>query len=622
MTKRIVSGNEAVALAALAAGVKVITGYPGTPSSEAIGSIWKMGQLEGTAVEWSTNEKVALEVAGAAAWAGKRALCTMKMSGLNVAYDSLISIAYSGCKGGLVVYVCDDPGVSAGMCEQDTRGFALMSDMPMLEPASVAESYDLTKWAFELSEKIQSPVFVRSVTNVAQSHGVADIEERALPDAEKPVLERNIERYTKAGAVVCTTQHRELIERLEKSGRIIEEQGLNKLHLAAEKGGLGIISLGVTNGYIEEGLDLAGQSGGNTRRISTLKLSNMVPPPTTEIRALLDHCAVLLVVEELEPHLEKEVYVEAYRMGAKARIVGKLDGTLSRLGEYNAAHVAKGVCRALELEIPQNILDDGDAAALKAASRPITCCAGCPHRGTYLAINRAVKNAGYKKDDVIVTGDIGCTILGMNPPFHTVWMEISMGASIPSAQGFVYSGIDNPVIATIGDSTFFHAGIPGLINAVQHGINLTVAIMDNGWTAMTGMQVNPGTVTDFQQPACKQVDLVQVVQGLGVEQLFVVDPYNLEQTTKAFDRALSLQGVKVVVARRECAIQTGRRKIKYGKITVDAEKCHSCKLCINTTGCPALELSGDKIVIDEAQCNGCGLCAQICKQSALVKEEQ
>jgi indolepyruvate ferredoxin oxidoreductase alpha subunit len=240
MTKKMVLANEAVALAALRAGVKVVTGYPGTPSSEVIGSLLKMKNLDGTKVEWSTNEKVAFEVAAGASWAGHRAMCTMKMSGLNVAYDSIIGVAYSGCVGGLVIYVTDDPGVTTGMAEQDTRGFALMSDMPMLEPGSVEESYELTKFAFELSEAIQSPVFVRSVTNVAQSHGIVDVEERVLPDGPKPLPEKNISKYTKAGAAICMAQHRRLIESLAKAAQVIEEKGLNKLSLAPEKGGVGM----------------------------------------------------------------------------------------------------------------------------------------------------------------------------------------------------------------------------------------------------------------------------------------------------------------------------------------------------------------------------------------------
>ncbi|ATW27805.1 thiamine pyrophosphate-dependent enzyme [Candidatus Formimonas warabiya] len=618
MTKKIIGGNEAVALGALHAGVKVITGYPGTPSSEVIGSLWGK-DLPGTKVEWSTNEKVAFEVAAAAAWAGFRSLCTMKMSGLNVAYDSLISITYSGCKGGLVVYVCDDPGVSAGMPEQDVRGFALMSDMPMLEPGSVQESYDLIQFAFELSEAIQSPVFVRSVTNVALSHGVANVEERILPPDKKPLLEKDIMKYTKAGAAICMTQHRDLIARLEKAGDIIGEKGLNRLHLKGEKGGLGIISVGVVNTFLAEGFDIADRFGINPEEISTLEAVTTIPFPKKEVGALLDHCGAILVLEELEPHLEKGVYLEAYKRGAKVRIIGKEDGTLSRIGDYDATHVVKGIFSALDKPVPEELYKTIEAEK-HCAARPITTCAGCPHRGTYMAINQAVKNLGYKKEEVMVTGDIGCTILGINPPFHTIWTEVAMGASIPMAQGYVYSGVETPVIATIGDSTFFHGGIPGLLNAVQHQINLTAIVMDNGWTAMTGMQVNPGTAPDFQQSGCKPLDLAQVIPGLGVENFFIADPYDLEGTTETIQKALTLPGVKVILSRRECAIQANRRKVKYGTVQVDQEQCNLCKRCINITGCPAISLGEESIVIDSGQCNGCALCAQVCNRSAIKRE--
>lgn len=622
MAKKMIHANEAVARAALRAGVKVVSGYPGTPSSEVIMTLLKMKDLAGTKVEWSTNEKVAIEVAAGAAWAGHRALCTMKMSGLNVAYDSLIGIAYSGCNGGLVIYVTDDPGVTTGMAEQDSRGFALMSDMPMLEPSSVAESYELTKFAFELSEAIQSPVFVRSVTNVAQSYGVVNIEERVLPGGSKPLFEKDIGKYTKAGAAICMEQHRQLIASLDKAAEIINVKGLNKINLAGEKGGIGLVSLGVVNGYLDEGLAIANNFGLNLKQedLSILRLVNTVPFPEKEVEKMLNHCQTILVLEELEPHLEKAICVAAYKQGVKVKIIGKEDGTLSRIGSYDATHVAKGLFIAMDFPLPEKFSQEFSEAEKKAAPRPITTCAGCPHRGTFMSINQALKNLKLRKEEVMVTGDIGCTILGMNPPFHTLWTEISMGASIPLAQGFVYSGLTTPVIATIGDSTFFHGGIPGLINAIQHGIDLTVIIMDNGWTAMTGMQVNPGTHLDFQEPGYQQLDLVKVVEGLGVKHLFVVDPFDLDVTTKAIEKALQIPGVKVVVPRRECAIQSNRRKIKYSTIEIDEAKCNLCRLCVTRTGCPAISLGEKCIEIDYTQCNGCGICAQVCNRSAIIQE--
>jgi indolepyruvate ferredoxin oxidoreductase alpha subunit len=616
--KRITSGNEAIALGALHSGVKVVSGYPGTPSSEVIGSLWN-GFYPETRVEWSANEKVAFEVAAGAALVGHRALCTMKMSGVNVAYDSLIGIAYSGCIGGLVIYVADDPGVTAGMCEQDTRGFALMSDMPVLEPGSVEESYRYVQLAFELSEHIGGPVFVRSVTNVAESHAVIEAGERTLPKTGIPLPEKNIAKFTKAGALICMTQHRELIERLAKAYRWIQERGLHTLTLA-QKGGLGIVSVGLVNHYTAEALEGLRAAGVDTGSVSRLSLAGTLPFAEDEIRTLLGHVGTLLVAEELEPHIERMVYQLAYEQKASVRILGKLDGTYRRIGEYDAAILVRGICKALGIPVPEAFAPPATEADKLAAPRPITFCAGCPHRGVYMSLNNALRTLKYRREEVIITGDIGCTILGMNPPFNTLWTELSMGASIPLAQGMLYTGTDKPVIATIGDSTFFHAGIAGLINAVQHNSNLTVVILDNGWTAMTGMQVNPGTAGAMQRDSSRRIDIARVVEGIGVDALYTTDPYDLGAMEKALNAAIPAPGVKVVLARRECAIQARRQNIRHTPVTMAEGKCTRCKVCITTTGCPAISLGEKRIAIDGTQCNGCGLCVQTCRQGALVKE--
>jgi len=635
----LLTGNEALALGALHAGVKVVTGYPGTPSTGALESLLAM-EPEGVYVEWSTNEKVALEIASGAAWAGQRALCTMKMSGLNVAYDSLISIAYSGCIGGLVVYVADDPGVHAGMAEQDSRGFALMSDLPMLEPASVAETYRLIQSGFELSERTGSPVFVRLVTAVANSKAPVEVARpsppalflpsppelggteggRGGPGGGEAKLVRDITRFTKAGSAICTAQHRDLLARLEKAARVIGEMGLNRLQLAPQAGGLGIVASGVTASYLEEGFEHWGRNPVFSRnRVSVLRVTAVNPFPAPQVRALLRHSSAILVLEELEPYIERGVYVEARRMGFEGRIVGKLDGPFERAGEYGVEQVVQGIGAALGESgfFPKSPLSS--TAEQLAAARPITVCAGCPHGGTFLAINRAIRRAGYKQDEVMVTGDIGCTILGMNPPFHTVWTEVSMGASVGLAQGYVHAGVETPVIATIGDSTFFHAGIPGLINAVQHQVPLTLIIMDNGWTAMTGMQVNPGTDEAFQGPGSRRVDIAQLIPALGVEHFFVIDPFDLDEAAATIQEALALPGVKVVLARQECAIQAMRRGIRAGKVQVLPENCNLCKLCIIRTACPAIGIGEETIVIDPALCYGCGLCAQVCNRAAIER---
>ena len=615
MKAQIVNGNEALALGALRAGVKVVTGYPGTPSSRALASILSM-DLQDRHVEWSTNEKVALEIATGAAWAGQRALCTMKMSGLNVAYDSLISIAYSGTVGGLVIYVADDPGVTAGMAEQDSRGFSLMSDLPMLEPASVAETYQLIQRAFEISEKIGTPVFIRLVTAIANSKTAIEIDEIGTPLERAAVLIRDINRFTKAGAAICMAQHRDLISRLVKSGELAREMGLNRLALAPEPGHLGIIASGVSSSYIDEGLDLLSGFGVDASQISILHVSVPNPFPDVEANQILTHCNPILVLEELEPYLEKELYIAAYRLGVARRIIGKVDGTFTRIGEYGVKQVVQGIATALDLAVPETLFQGTPADSL-AAQRPITVCAGCPHRGTYMAINQTLRKLRFKKDEVMVTGDIGCTILGMNPPFNTVWNEISMGASISLAQGFVHAGVKTPVIATIGDSTFFHAGIPGLINAIQHQVPLTLIIMDNGWTAMTGMQINAGTAPCYQGSDSQAVDIARIVPALGIDQFFSMDPFDLPSSVQTLQTAIGLPGVKVVLSRRECTIQTNRRGEKLGTMTVDLEKCKVCKLCITATGCPALSIEEGAFMINEALCNGCGLCLATCNLDAL-----
>ena len=616
--KRNISGNEAVALAAVNAGASVITGYPGTPSSEAIGSIWgkKIGHVE---VQWSTNEKVALEIAAGASWAGKKALCTMKMSGLNVAYDSLISLAYSGCTGALVLYVCDDPGVSAGMPEQDVRGFAKMSDMPVIDLSSVADSYALTQYAFSLSERIASPVMLRSVTSVALSHATVDVPELRPAAPTAPALVKDITRFTKAGAKICMDQHADLIARLEKAKGLIRADGINRLALVPGAK-IGVILSGVCGTYLAEGLALA-RKYAQVPEVSTLWVKTTVPCPTEEIDALLQSCGAVAVVEENEPYIEDVVFKRAYLLGKKVSIVGKESGALSRVGNFDAISVAKALLAALGQELPQELAATTGAAA-HCAARPIGVCAGCPHRGVFMSINNAVTESGYKRNEVMVTGDIGCTILGMSPPFNTLWTEVSMGASISLAQGFKYAGVKTPVIATIGDSTFIHGGMPGLANAVWNNVDVTLIIMDNGWTGMTGMQVNPGTAMEFQRAEDHQrLDIAKIVPALGVKEFAQADPYDVPALTALIKEMIKKPGVKVILARRECAIQAGRRKVAYGKLHVDTDKCTRCKACILKTGCPGLVFDGEKVFIDHKLCNGCGICRSQCKFEAIIRED-
>jgi indolepyruvate ferredoxin oxidoreductase alpha subunit len=621
LTIKLMMGNEALALGALHAGVKVVTGYPGTPSTEAIDSLLKLNP-SGVHVEWSVNEKVAFDIAAGAAWAGQRALCTMKMSGLNVAYDSLISIAYSGIVGGLVIYVADDPGACAGMAEQDSRGFAILSDLPMIDPSSVADVYRLTKEAFELSETTGSPVFIRLVTMTSNSYSLVDVNDNpTILTPRKGVLIRDIHKFTKAGSKISMDQHHDLIARLEKARVWIDQAGLNSLQMSPESGGLGIVAAGVAAAYLEEGFEIASRYGFDSQNVSVLKLSCVNPLPTQQLQALLSHCRTILVLEELEPHIEKSVYLEAHRSGFQGSINGKINGLFERIGEYGVRQVIKGISAALDLSIPDDLLTSKTDAEHLAAARPITVCAGCPHRGTFMAINQAIRRAGFRKNDVMVTGDIGCTILGMNPPFNTVWNEVSMGASIGLAQGFALAGIKTPVIATIGDSTFFHAGLPALVNAVQYQIPLTLIIMDNGWTSMTGMQFNPGTCLEFQRKGNVRLDIAKIIPALGVDEFHIVDPFDLDFTARVIQDMLTKPGVKVLLARKECVIPAQRRGLNVGEVKIISENCNLCKLCINLTGCMAITVGEKAIIIDPELCYGCGLCVDACNRDAIKMVE-
>ena len=540
------------------------------------------------------------------------------------------------------------------MVEQDSRGFARMSDLPMLDPVTVQDAYDLTRAAFDLSEAIGSPVFVRLVTANASSFSMVELpdEPPAWPERQ-PVLIRDINKFTKAGAVIAMSQHRDVIARLEKAGAWIAEQGLNELRMRSNGSpesanhesanqrisesrisesrrfairhspfahSLGILAAGITAAYLDEAFEVAGRYGFDRDATSVLKIVSVNPLPAEEIRALLGHCDTVLVLEELEPYTEQEVTIQAQRLGWQGRIIGKLSGHFERVGEYGVRHIVQGLAAALGLDIPDDLLRGSAEAEALAASRPITVCAGCPHRGTFMAINQAVRRAGYKKDQVMVTGDIGCTILGMNPPFNTVWNELSMGASIGMAMGFVHAGIRTPVIATIGDSTFYHAGLPALANAVQHQTPITLIIMDNGWTSMTGMQVNPGTCEMFQAAGSSRLDIARIIPALGVDQFWIVDPFEMEEMAKVLQNALVLPGVKVLLARQECAIPARRRGEQAGVVRVIDEKCNQCKLCINITGCLAITLSENSILIGPDKCYGCGLCAVVCNRDAIEFE--
>ena len=496
-----------------------------------------------------------------------------------------------------------------------------MSDMPMLEPCSVAETYELTKFAFELSEQIGGPVFVRLVTNNSQSHACIEIEERILPPESQPLPVRDTAKFTKAGAAICMTQHRDLIARLAKAEEIIAQQNRNRMRLG-RKDGVGIISVGITNGYQNEALESLSESGVDVSEISSLELIASIPFAKEKIETMIFHCSTLLIAEELEGHIEKYVYMQAYKMGKQVKILGKEDGTYERIGEYDAQILRKGVCKALGIALPECFADFKAAPEDNCTKRPIGFCAGCPHRGTYMGIEAGLKKAGLKKKDVLITGDIGCTILGISPPFEILWTELAMGASIPLAQGFAYSNIPSPIIATIGDSTFFHSGIPGLVDIVHSQADVCACILDNSATAMTGHQEHPGTEKNLMGDAVPAMQIEAIVRALGLPDahIRIADPVDQKAMQEAIDAACAVKGPFVIIARRPCALLKSFIRANAGKhCVVDRDKCKGCKLCTKMA-CPALALvDGKAEITDTAACTGCGLCMQICRFGAIRK---
>lgn len=669
--KKTLSGNAAIAYGALEAGVAVAAGYPGTPSSEALTELLRFAGTNDPApyVEWSTNEKVALEVAVGAAWAGQRALATMKMSGANVALDTLISAAYSGTTGGLVVYIADDPGAEAGMPEQDTRMTALFTNLPVLEPSNPRQAYRLVQTAFELSEQIQLPVILRSVTTLAHAVETFDINGGYHPQDREASFTRDISRFTKAGAKICLDQHRALLERNERALEFFRAKELNcivpgtsradaKEQIQSSQAGVSplkdhraaVISAGVLN-------QTTAELHPRYPELTVACLEAVLPADEYLFSQILNTCDRILVLEELEPVIERQLRSAAQRTGWRGRIIGKEDGVLPRVGRYGTNVVLRGLGELTgedrtigaaqadptvgQAKHPLDQPTRTAPADLPGVKHPITFCEGCPHRGTYMALNHALRTTRLGQKNTVVTGDIGCTILGMNPPFNSCWTEISMGSSIGAAQGFSRAGIRKPVLATIGDSTFFHGGIPQLVNAVQHRTDLLLIVLDNGWTSMTGFQVNPGTAGEFQPDEGRRVDMEKIIAAVGVDMLKVMDPFDQKASTAILEEALSAEGVRVVISKAECALTRIRREPPRFKYVIDPEKCTFCKACIMQTGCPALFIEeGDgggetpgpvgppaeqapseqptqSVAIDWNICTGCSLCYSTCRFDAI-----
>lgn len=613
MYKKLLSGNEAVAQGSLESGVDVVTGYPGTPSSELIPFLAEIVKKENLKihVEWSVNEKVALDIATAAAWSGKRSLVTMKMAGLNVASDTLINIANKGVKGGMVIYVTDDPGTHAGCTEQDSRYYSLLSLVPILDPSDPMDSKKMTKIAFEISEKVQIPVIVRSTTNVSHTMGVVECDSYST-SLKKFEFRKDIPSYT----TVCAdrdNQRKLLIKKFSRIIEFFEEYNLNPLNIISN---FGVIASGVSWVYLQDIINYF------DLKLSTLKIDSENPWPEKKVMQFIENVDTILVLEEQEPIVELMLKKTIVNIKRLLPVLGKEDGTISRVGENNLENVAKGISKLIgkELKFKKKVKIASMENEILQNKKSLTFCTGCPHRATYYIINKAIKKLGFKQDEVIVTGDIGCTSLGVYKPLETLWTEVTMGASIGLAYGFKISGSTKPIIATLGDSTFFHSGIQPLINAIQYNCDLTVVILDNYWTSMTGFQPNPNTGVDLFGRPTNKINIISLVESLGAFATTIY-PFEIEKSIDIMAETIIKKGVKVIVSLEECTLQKIRHINKNAYYYIDNKRCIKCGACLNNTYCHAISYDNTGYNIDKNTCTGCGLCAHICPVNAILKEE-
>ncbi len=596
-------GNEAIARGALEAGVSFATCYPGTPSSEIPENFFKISQESDLYFEYSTNEKVAMEVGAGAAISGLRTMVTLKHVGLNVAADPLMTLAYVGIKGGMVIINADDPSLFSSQNEQDNRFYARLSGLPMLEPTNVQEMKDMTIAAFDLSEELELPVFIRTTTRLNHIRAAVELGE-LKPVKIKDTFQKNPFHFVCVPAV-SRNLHKLLLEKYDKALEKSETEPHNQI---IGDGKWGIVANGVSFNYVRDAVaDL-----GIGDKVSILKLGFSWPMPKDLCSRFLKHADKVLVVEELEPVNENDLKAIAQENGILTPIKGKGVSGLSRLFEYDPGLVRQTIAEyfGLDYTAPE-ITDLSDLPALPG--RPPNLCAGCPHRATYYAVKQV-----YGPDTIYPT-DIGCYTLGLLPPISMADFVICMGSSVSSGCGFSRA-TDQKVVSFIGDSTFFHSGITGLVNAVHNNHKFTLVILDNGTTAMTGHQPHPGVNTDPMGVELTQISIEDLVRGLGVKDVHVVKPFKLKKTIEAVKATMEYDGISVIISKELCPLfakATGQFK-KTKPFYVNQNKCKNHRDCINLLACPAMFLEGDRVEIDKNLCIGCSVCAQVCPENAIL----
>ena len=571
--KRLMSGNEAIAQGAWEAGVLFAAGYPGTPSTEVLERLAGYDEID---AHWSTNEKVAFDEGVGAALGGARTMVTMKHVGLNVAADPFMVFPYAGTNAGFVALVADDPGMYSSQNEQDSRYFAKIAKVPLLEPADAAEGYQMVKTAFDLSERFETPVMFRTTTRLAHTRGIVEPGDRV--EAPRKPFSRKASQY--AIPVYARFRRPELEAKLERLREFAEEFEGN----VVEEGdsNVGIVSHGIPYQYVKEVMPEA----------SVFKLGMIYPLPGERLREFCARFDTVFVVEESEGFIEGEMA----SLGI-TNLIGK--ERFSNIGELSADLVAAGLKGS---SVPPDFSQE-----LNILPRPPVLCAGCAHRGVFGTL---------KKLGVLVAGDIGCYTLGCLPPFDAMHTTFCMGASIGNATGFNRAGEDQ-VVAVIGDSTFLHSGLSSMVSAAYNQVPTTTILLDNGTTGMTGHQEHPGTGHTLKGDAAPSVDYEKLIRSLGVEHVEVVDPWDLEATERAINSGLAHDGPAVIIAQRHCNLlpeEKARERVPYAVLPEDCILCEDCF----QTGCPALVWEDDLPYIREWECVGCSMCAQLCPADAIA----
>ena len=605
MHKEFLMGNAAIALGAVASGVNVVAGYPGTPSTEVLETIAKH-RPDDVYVEWSVNEKAAMELAAGASYSGARTLVTMKQVGLNVASDPLMSLEYIGVKGGMVILVADDPGPISSQTEQDTRHFAAFSKLPCFDPSSAQEAYEMIQEAYEYSEKYNTPVFLRPTTRVC--HGYASV---SVKDPEEYTVHtpEGFVKDSKRWVIfprLSYQNHQKIEARNVELADIFSSYEKNKIYPACDTfadSRKGIVSGGISFTYAMETLIETGM-------VRHLKISTPHPFPEKLAAQFLDGLDEVLCLEELDPVIERELTYICGKYHLPVKILGKLTHNTANAGENTRDSVDTYIRTFLDLPVKeQPKLTDVPPLPV----RPPVLCAGCPHRASFYAVKKAMQ--GRK---TIFCGDIGCYTLGNASPLDMVDTCLCMGAGLNIAQGVEKIEPDTACFAFVGDSTFFAAAITGVVNAVYNQANMTLVVLDNSTTAMTGHQPHPGTGRTVMGEIVQKINIEQVLRGIGVQDVETVNPLDHEAAVSCVKELADKPGVKAIIFKSPCIAVT-----KPGTpMHVDISSCIHCKKCIRELGCPAIITEDGNVSIDSSMCTGCGLCSQICPVHAIKGGKQ